>query len=469
MDEPPVFFFLFMTMTSLPTTYGDRFPELAASVLKRAQSLGATEADLLVAEGDSVSVQVRMSEVDRLSKAREKVLGIRVFFGKRSASSSTSDFSQASLDRLVSDTCSLAKAVVEDAASGLPAPEQMAVDFPDLDMKDSRQLTVDEEIDLAKRTEQSAFTADSRITNSEGAECSAGYGSILLANSHGFIGAYTRSSYSLSVSPIALDNQNGGMQRDYWYSVKRKFHELDSPEQIGQEAARRTVRRLGSRSISTQEVPVIFDPEIAQGLIGHIASAASGYSLYKGASFLMGQLGKKIAAESVTVVDDGRLANRLGSRPFDGEGLPTRRNVVVDKGILTSYLLDTYSGRKLGMASTGNASRSVGENPTVGTTNLFLSPGTASPEEILKSTKRGLLVTELIGFGVNMVTGDYSRGAVGFWIENGEIVHPVEEVTIAGNLKNMFNDIEMIGNDLVFRGRTASPTVKLRKMMVAGH
>jgi len=469
MDEPPVFFFLFMTMTSLPTTYGDRFPELAASVLKRAKSLGATEADLLVAEGDSVSVQVRMSEVDRLSKAREKVLGIRVFFGKRSASASTSDFSHASLDRLVSDTCSLAKAVVEDEASGLPAPEQMAVDFPDLDMKDSRQLTVDEEIDLAKRTEQSAFTADSRITNSEGAECSAGYGSILLANSHGFIGSYTSSSYSLSVSPIALDNQNGGMQRDYWYSVKRKFHELDSPEQIGQEAARRTVRRLGSRSISTQEVPVIFDPEIAQGLIGHIASAVSGYSLYKGASFLMGQLGKKIAAESVTVVDDGRLANGLGSRPFDGEGLPTRRNVVVDKGVLTSYLLDTYSGRKLGMASTGNASRSVGENPTVGTTNLFLSPGTASPEEILKSTKRGLLVTELIGFGVNMVTGDYSRGAVGFWIENGEIVHPVEEVTIAGNLKNMFNDIEMIGNDLVFRGRTASPTVKLRKMMVAGH
>jgi len=456
-------------MSNLPTTSGDRFPELAATVLKRAKALGATEADLLVAEGDSVSVQVRMSEVERLSKAREKVLGIRIFIGKRSASSSTSDFSAASLDRLVSDTCSLAKAVVEDDTSGLPLPDQMAVDIPDMDMRDDRQLTVDEEIDLAKRTEKSAFSADSRITNSEGAECSAGYGSILLANSHGFVGSYTSSSYSLSVSPIALDTKNGGMQRDYWYSVKRKFHELDSPEQIGQEAARRTVRRLGSRSISTQEVPVIFDPQIAQGLLGHIASAVSGYSLYKGASFLMDQLGKKIAAESVTVVDDGRLPNGMGSRPFDGEGLPTRRNVIVDKGVLTSYLLDTYSGRKLGMASTGNASRSVGENPSVGTTNLFLSPGTASPEEILKSTKRGLLVTELIGFGVNMVTGDYSRGAVGFWIENGEIVHPVEEVTIAGNLKNMFNDIEMIGNDLEFRGRTASPTVKIRKMIVAGH
>ena len=456
-------------MTNLSTTTGDCFPELAATVLNRAKMLGATEADLLVAEGDSVSVQVRMSEVDRLSKSREKVLGIRVFFGKRSASSSTSDFSEASLDRLVTDTCSLAKAVVEDETSGLPASDQMTVDIPDMDMRDDRQLTVDEEIDLAKRAEKSALDADSRITNSEGADCSVGYGSILLANSHGFVGSYSSSSYSLSVSPIAVDSQNGGMQRDYWFSVKRKFKELDSPEQIGQEAARRTVRRLGSRSLSTQEVPVIFDPQIAQGLLGHIASAASGYSLYKGASFLMGQLGKKIADESVTVIDDGRMVNGMGSRPFDGEGLPTRRNVIVDKGMLTSYLLDTYSGRKLGMASTGNASRSVGENPTVGTTNLFLSPGTVTPEEILKSTKRGLFVTELIGFGVNMVTGDYSRGAVGFWIENGEFVHPVEEVTIAGNLKTMLHDIEMIGNDLEFRGRTASPTIKLRKMTVAGH
>ena len=456
-------------MTNLPTTHGDRFPELAATVLKRAKALGATEADLLVAEGDSVSVQVRMSEVDRLSKAREKVLGIRVFFGKRSASSSTSDFSKASLDRLVSDTCSLARAVVEDETSGLPGPDQMVVDIPDMDMKDDRQLAVDEEIDLAKRTEQSAFSADPRITNSEGAECSAGYGSILLANSHGFVGSYASSSYSLSMSPIALDSQNGGMQRDYWYSVKRKFHELDSPESIGQEAARRTVRRLGSRPITTQEVPVIFDPETAKSLLGHISSAVSGYSLYKGASFLLGQLGKSIASELVTVIDDGRLAGGLGSRPFDGEGLATRKTLVIDRGMLSSYLLDTYSGRKLGMASTGNASRSVGENPTVGATNLFLSPGSYSPDEILRSMKRGLYVTDLIGFGVNLVTGDYSRGAAGFWVENGELTHPVEEVTIAGNLQQILKDIEMVGNDLEFRGRVASPTVKIRKMMVAGH
>jgi len=456
-------------MTQLTTVRGERFSELATAVLKRAKACGATEADLLVAEGDSVSVQVRMSQVDRLSKAREKMLGLRVFFGKRSASSSTSDFSEASLDRLVGDTCSLAKAVVEDETSGLPAEDHMASNYPDLDLQDTHQLSVEEEIDLARRTEQSAFAMDSRVTNSEGAECSAGHGSILLANSHGFIGSYSNSSYSLSVSPIALDSQTGGMQRDYWYSVKRKFHQLDSPEHVGQEAARRTVRRLGSKQISTQEIPVVFDPETAQGLLGHIASAVSGYALYKGASFLLGQLGQSIASEVVTVVDDGRLPGGLGSRPFDGEGLPTRKTLVIDKGVLTNYLLDTYSGRKLGMASTGNASRSIGENPTVGTTNMFLSPGPYSPEEILRSMKRGLLVTDLIGFGVNLVSGDYSRGAVGFWVENGEIAYPVEEVTIAGNLKQMLTGIEMVGNDLEFRGRTASPTIKIGRMMVAGH
>jgi PmbA protein len=431
--------------------------------------MGVTEADLLIADGDSVSVQVRLSQVDRLSKAREKILGLRVFFGKRSASASTSDLSDSSLDRLVQDTCRLAQAVVEDPSSGLPSADQMAMEYPDLDLNDSRRLNVEEEIDLARRAEQAALSEDPRITNSEGAECSAGYGSILMANSHGFVGSYTSSSYSLSVSPIALDKESGGMQQDYWYSVKRKFHQLDSPEYVGKEAARRTVRRLGSQSIVTQEVPVVFDQETAKSLLSHLASAVSGYSLYKGASFLMGQLGRTIASDKVTVVDDGRLPGGFGSRPFDGEGLPTRKTMVIEKGQLTSYLLDTYSGRKLGMASTGNASRSVGENPTVGATNLFLAPGPHSPEDILKSIKRGLLVTELIGFGVNLVTGDYSRGAVGFWVEDGEITHPVEEITIAGNLKQMFTDIEMVGNDLEFRGRIASPTVKLRQMMVAGH
>ncbi len=455
-------------MTDLAEPLSSSFPDIAAKLLGRAKALGATEADLLVAEGDSVSVQVRLSQVDRLSKAREKVLGIRVFFGKRSASSSTSDFSESSLNRLVKDTCDLARAVVEDDTSGLPPSALMATEFPDLDLRDTHSLLVDEEIRLARQAEDAAFSADARVTNSEGAECSAGYGAILLANSHGFVGSYSSSSYSLSVSPIAMNEQGGGMQRDYWYSVARKFQNLDSPESIGREAARRTVRRLGSRKISTREVPVVFEPETAQSLLGHIATAVSGYSLYKETSFLLGQLGKPVASDLVTIIDDGRMANGLGSRPFDGEGVATRKNTVVDGGTLTGYLLDTYSGRKLGMSSTGNASRSVGDNPTVAATNMYLTPGSCSPEDILHSMKEGLLVTELIGFGVNMVTGDYSRGAVGFWVENGEIAHPVEEVTIAGNLKQMYQDVEMIGNDLTFRGRLASPTVKIRKMTVAG-
>ena len=350
----------------------------------------------------------------------------------------------------------------------MPTADQYATSCPDLDLTDSRRLTVEEEIELAKRAEQAALAADARITNSEGAECSTNAGSVLLANSHGFVGSYANTSYSLSVSPIAQESQGGGMQRDYWYSVARKFHLLETPEHVGQEAARRTVRRLGSQRLTTQEVPVIYDPEVAKGLLGHLASAVSGYALYKGASFLLGQLDKSIGSELLTVVDDGRLPGGFGSRPFDGEGVATRRTMVVEKGRLTNYLLDTYSGKKMGMPSTGNASRSVGENPTVSATNLFLQPGSHSPEDILKSVPKGLLVTELIGFGINMVTGDYSRGAVGFWIENGELVYPVEEVTIAGNLKTMFQDIEMVGNDLEFRGRIASPTIKIRKMMVAG-
>ena len=453
--------------TSVPSQDDSLIP-LTTIVLDKAKSLGASQADVLVAEGDSVSVQLRLSEVDRLSKAREKCLGLRVFFGKRSASASTSDFSQGSLDRLVTDTCRLAKTVAEDEVSGLPDAQLMATAFPDLHVYDSTKLSVDEEIVLARRAEEAAMSTDSRITNSEGADCTAAHGAMILANSHGFVGVHRSSTYSLSVSPIATENGEGGMQRDSWYTVKRKFNLLESPEDVGKEAARRTIRRLGAKKISTQKVPVIFDQETAQSLLGHLASAASGYSLYKGASFLMGELGKQLAPEFVTIYDDGLLAGGLGSRPFDGEGLATRKTLVMENGILTSYLLDVYSGRKLGMASTGNASRGVGDSPSVGVTNFYVVPGSSTPTEIIGTVKQGLYVTELIGFGVNMVTGDYSRGAVGFWIENGELAYPVEEVTIAGNLKRMYQDIELIGNDLDFRGRIASPTLKIREMMVAG-
>ena len=443
--------------------------ELAQEVLAIAKKSGATEADVVVADGENLSVQIRLGSVDRLSKAREKRLGLRIFVGKRSASSSTSDFSPQSLRRLVAETCTLAKAVVEDPVSGLPPADQMATEQPDLDLYDGTRLDTERQIELAKRAEAAALATDERITNSEGADFDSSWGRVVLGNSHGFIGEYRSSSYSLSVSPVAVDPVSGSMQRDAWYDVRRKFRNLDAPEAIGIEAAKRTVRRLGARKVSTKRVPVVFDQESAGSLLGNLCSAASGYALYKGASFLGGQLGKQLAPDWFTVYDDGRLVGGLGSRPFDGEGLPTRKNTIVDRGVLSSFLLDTYSGKKLGMPSTGNASRSVGESPSVGPTNFYLTPGTRSADEIIRGVKDGLYVTELIGFGINMVTGDYSRGAGGFWIENGELAYPVEEITIAGNLKQMFKDVELIGSDLVFRGRIASPTVKIAEMMVAGN
>ncbi|HBA39060.1 MAG TPA: peptidase, partial [Deltaproteobacteria bacterium] len=274
------------------------------------------------------------------------------------------------------------------------------------------------------------------------------------------------STYGLSVVPVAA--LNGMMQRDYWYSSQRKFSRLESPESVGRKAAARVLRRLGARKIKTREVPVVFEPEIAATLLRHLSGALSGYSLYKGASFLIGKLGDKIASELITVVDDGTIPAALGSKPFDGEGLPTGRKTVVEKGVLQSYLLDTYSGRKLGYPSTGNAARSVGEPPGVAPTNFYLSPGSYSPEKIIASVEEGFYVTELIGFGVNLVTGDYSRGAAGIWIEKGELTYPVEEVTIAGNLKEILLNIEMVGNDLEMRDRICAPTVKISRMTVAG-
>jgi len=445
------------------------YNQLAADVLARAKDCGATEADIVVADGETFSLQVRVGAVDRLTKAREKRLGLRVFVGKRSATTSTSDFSRESLERLVSETCTLAKAVVEDPVSGLPDASQMAQDWPDLDLYDGTILSTETQIEWAKRGETAAFAADSRVTNSEGAEFDSSSGRVVLANSHGFVGSYKSSSYSLSVSPIATEPETGAMQRDAWYEVQRKFSRLASAESIGQEAARRAVRRLGARKVATKRVPVVFDQETAGSLLANLCSAVSGYGLYKRASFLLDQLGQTIASNLITVYDDGRMAGGLGSRPFDGEGLATSKNTIVERGVLKSYLLDTYSGKKLGLSSTGNASRSVGESPSVGPTNFYLLPGVKSPQDIIGSVKEGLYVTDLIGFGINMVTGDYSRGACGFWIENGELTYPVEEITIAGNLKEMFKHIEMVGSDLVFRGRIASPTVKITEMMVAGN
>jgi len=307
---------------------------------------------------------------------------------------------------------------------------------------------------------------DRRMKNTEGADFGVLAGRIVFANSHRFYREFQSSNFSCSVSPIAIEN--GLMQRDYWYSVGRKVSQLDAPEAIGREAGHRTVRRLGARKVATCRVPIVFDPEMAGSFLGNLCSAVNGYAIYKGASYLIGRLGEKIAADNITIVDDGRISGGLGSKPFDGEGLPTRKTVVVERGVLQSYLLDTYAARKLKLSSTGNASRSVGEASSAGATNFYLAPGSATSDQIIGSVKRGLYVTELIGFGINLVTGDYSRGAVGFWIENGELAYPVEEITIAGNLREMWMGVETVGNDLVFRGRVASPTVKLAEMTVGG-
>lgn len=441
--------------------------DLVTEVLQQAHRLGATAGDVLIATGESFSAGVRFGEIEKVHNAREKRMGLRLFVGQSSAVTSTANFTRESLSTLVEETVGLAKATAADEFSGLPAVEDLAQDFPNLDLSDSSAtLTPEDKIALAREAEAAALSTDPRITNSEGAEFSNSTREILYANSLGFIGQYHTTSYSLSVVPVA--SQNGAMQRDYWYSSHRKLGALEPAARVGKKAAERTIRRLGARRVKTQDAPIVFDPEMAASLLRHLTGAVSGSALYRKTSFLLGKLGEKIASAGVWIDDDARIPSALGSKPFDGEGLPTRRTPIVEDGVLTSYLLDTYSARKLRLRSTGSASRSFADVPAASPTNFFLRPGATSPEEIIRSVRSGLYVTELSGFGVNPVTGDYSRGAVGLWIENGEFAYPVEEITIAGNLLEMFQNVEVIGNDLELRGPIAAPTLKIARMTIAG-
>jgi PmbA protein len=441
--------------------------ELAADVLDQARQQGATAGDLVIASGESFSAGIRLGKVEKIQNSQEKRMGLRLFAGQSSAITSTANFTQAALQAFVTETFDLAKATAADEFSGLPAQSDLAQDVPDLDLSDTNApLTVEEKLTRAQEAEEAAFASDSRITNSEGAEFANASREIVYANSLGFCGSYHTTSFSLSVVPVA--SQDGGMQRDYWYSSQRKLKDLEAAKAVGQKAAERTVRRLGAKQVRTQDAPVVFEPEMAASLLRHLAGAISGSALYRKTSFLLDKVGEKIAADGLFVEDHARIPSALGSKPFDGEGLPTRQNIVVEDGVLTSYLLDTYSARKLGLRSTGNASRSFADTPAASTTNFFLRPGTTPPEDIIRSVRSGLYVTELSGFGVNSVTGDYSRGAVGLWIEDGEIAYPVEEITIAGNLLDMFKNIEVIGNDLERRGTISAPTVKIARMTIAG-
>jgi PmbA protein len=441
--------------------------DLAVEILDYARHCGADAGDVIIATGESFSASVRLGAVEKVLNSYEKRMGIRLFTGKSSAITSTANFSREAVHSLIEETVALARATAADEFSGLPMAEELAPDRPDLDLADtSVTLTPENKIALAREAEAAALQFDSRITNSEGADFSNSFREIVYANTLGFAGQYYTTTYSLSAVPVA--SQNGSMQRDYWYSSNRKFHRLEAASALGQKAAERTLRRLGAKRVKTQEAPVIFDPDMAASLLRHLTAAISGPSLYRKTSFLLDKLGQKIAAPGVWIDDDARIPAALGSKPFDGEGLPTRRIPIVEDGILSSYLLDTYSARKLGMRSTGSASRSFTDAPAAGPTNLFLRAGTTPPEEIIRSVRSGLYVTELSGFGINPVTGDYSRGAVGLWIENGEFAYPVEEITIASNLLDMFQNIEVIGNDLELRSTIAAPTLKITNMTIAG-
>lgn len=442
--------------------------EIADYLLRTARENGATAADVVVAEGDSLSVGVRLGQVEKVQRARARHLGLRAFAGDQSAITSTADFSRDALTKLAADSVALARVTAPDPWSGLPSPDALANAIRDLELHDPAigAVTAEQATEWCKEGEAAAREADDRIDNSDGAEFDAGENLVVYAASNGFHDSYRSSSCSLSVIPIA--SQNGSMQRDYWYSAKRHLAELDPPAQIGRLAAERTLRRLGARQVPTAEVPVVFDPQMAASLMRHLAGAVSGNALYRRTSFLLDKLGEQIAPSFVTVYDDGTLPRGLGSKPFDGEGVTTRRTTVIENGVLASYLLDSYSARKLDSETTGNASRSVADSPQSSPTNLFLQPGETTPEEIIHSVKSGFYVTELMGFGVNAVTGDYSRGASGLWIENGELTYPVEEITIAGNLLQMFQNIEVIGNDLDLRQSISSPTLKIAKLTVAG-
>jgi PmbA protein len=443
------------------------YTDLATRLLKKAHQQGADAADVLVSEGTSFSVSVRKGEIETLKEAGSKALGVRVFVGKRTATTYTSDFSEPTLDALVAEVVGMARATEEDPAAGLPdeAPGETP---PDLALYDStlEDVPTDERIEAARRAEAVAFAASPEITNSGGATYGSDQGSVVLANSLGFLGSYRSSSAALSVVPIA--ERDGHMERDYWYTMSRSRAGLLAPEEVGRIAAERTLRRLGARKAETSEVPIVFDPETAAQILGHVFGALSGYAVFRDATFLKTRLGDTIAAPNVTIVDDGLRPGALGSRPFDGEGCATRRNVPVENGVLRHFLCDAYSARKIGAKPTGCARRGVGGGPSVGASNLYLEPGDRTSGDIIGDVKRGLYVTDLIGFGVNLVTGDYSQGASGMWIEDGQLTYPVHEVTIAGNLEQMLLDIDAIGNDIDFHSSVSAPTLRMKNMMVSG-
>jgi PmbA protein len=435
----------------------ENLKNIVADLLNEAKAQGATAAEAGLNIEKGLSVTARLGDVETIEHHQDQGLGITVYIGQRKGSASTTDLSPASIKETVNAACSIARYASEDEYAGLPDQALLATDFPDLDLYHPWNIGAEEAIDLTIECEQAALTYADEINNSEGATVNSHQGIRIIGNSLGFLHGYPTTRHSLSCS--VLGQRGDSMQRDYWFSVVRNANDLEPAAAIGKKAAERTIARLQGKSLSSRQCSVLFAAETAAGLLGSLISAISGGNLYRKSSFLLDTLGRQIFPDFVHIHEQPHLRNALGSTPYDAEGVATKNRDIVAQGVLQSYVLSSYSARKLGFQTTGNAG---------GVHNLSIDPGEDDLGALLARMQTGLLVTELMGQGVNMVTGDYSRGAAGFWVENGEILYPVEEITIAGNLQDMYRDIIAVGNDVDYRGNIRSGSILIEQMSIAG-
>ncbi len=444
--------------------------QLAVELAKRA---GADDAEVLVRDGSELTAKIRLGEPELVQEAGSRALGLRVLKGGKRAVTYTSDLRREALEALCAETVTLADFAERDEFSAPPDPSLLATSYPDLDLYDPRVAEVDAAWALKQAIagEAAARKHDARVTNSEGATWSRVLGATAFATSGGFVGGYRGSYASLVVEPLCDDMTDPGnpkKRNGYWWTASRFLAELEAAEAVGIEAARRTCATLGSKKVETQECAIVFDPEVSRSIVGTIFGVANGSSFWRKSSYLVGKEGELVASPLVTIVDDPLIPRAPGSKPFDGDGLPTRKNSVIEKGVLSSVLCDVYSARKLGRQSTGSAGRGIGGNPGPTTSNLVMQAGTWKRDALIRDTKRGLYVTSLMGFGFNPVTGDFSRGAQGFWIENGELTFPVSEITIAANFDEILKRIDAVADDLELRSSTAAPTFRVSHMTLAG-
>ena len=446
-------------MTRTPTSLLDPVPLHSAVqfALEQARQQGATSAEAAASQGQGLSLNVRMGEIETIEHTRDRGLVVTVYLGQKMGSASTADYGSASVAEIVEAACNIARHIEDDVCNGLPDADGLATSFPDLDLYHPWRPTVDDVLDEALACEQAALDWDQQIENSEGASVSTHETLGVYGNSLEFLAENRKTRHGISCSVIGRGE--GGMQRDYWYTSARRYEDLEAAAAVGKKAAQRAVQRLSSRRVPTDQVPVLFEAPVAASLLSHLVSAISGSALYRKASFLLDQLEQPVFPDWVRVQEQPLLPRAIGSAAFDGEGVQTRTRDIVSDGILTGYVLDSYSARRLGLRTTGNAG---------GVHNLTLGSGRKSLDELISDMGRGLLVTELIGFGVNAVTGDYSRGAAGFWVDQGEIQFPVDEITIAGNLKQMFKNFSDVGTDVDTRGNVRCGSILINEMTVAG-